>query len=105
MNITDQLTEGASMGKQLQSKTAIVKQSQPQSLTLNQQRTALIGEYLYKYAAIDRNRVVDEELITIFVEGLSGLDEKELERGLKNYLKEGKRFPWPSEIIELSDLS
>ena len=82
-----------------------MKQSQPQSLTPNQQRTALIGEYLYKYAAIDRNRVVDEELIAIFVEGLDGLDEKELERGLKNYLKEGKRFPWPSEIIELSDLS
>lgn len=93
------------MGKRLASGTEIVKQSQPQSLTPSQQRTALIGEYLYKYAAIDRNRVVDEELIGIFVEGLDGLDEKELERGLKNYLKEGKRFPWPAEIIELSDLS
>lgn len=82
-----------------------MKQSQPQSLTPNQERTALIGVYLYKYAALDKNRVVDEELISIFIEGLSDLDEKELERGLKNYLKEGTRFPWPREIIELSDLS
>ena len=93
------------MAKRLQSGTAIVKQSQPQSLTPSQQRTALIGEYLYKYAVIDRNRVVDEELIGIFVEALDGLDDKELDRGLKKYLKEGSRFPWPSEIIELSDLS
>ena len=82
-----------------------MKQSQPQSLTPKQERTALIGEYLYKYAILDRNRVVDEELIAIFVEGLSDLDDKELERGLKNYLKDGARFPWPKEIIELSDLS
>lgn len=93
------------MGKRLPSGSAIEKQSQPQSLTPSQQRTALIGEYLYKYAVLDRNRVVDEEIIAIFVEGLSGLDEKELERGLKNYLREGSRFPWPKEIIELSDLS
>jgi hypothetical protein len=93
------------MGKRQQSETAIVRQSQPQSLTPKQARTALIGEYLYKYAVLDRNRVVDEELIAIFVEGLSGLDEKELERGLKNYLREGSRFPWPKEIIDLSDLS
>ena len=93
------------MAKRLQSGTEIVKQSQPQSLTPSQQRTALIGTYLYKYAVLDRNRVVDEETIGIFVEGLSDLDEKELERGLKNYLKDGDRFPWPKNIIELSDLS
>lgn len=93
------------MAKRLQSGTEIVKQSQPQSLTPSQERTALIGVYLYKYAALDKNRVVDEELIAIFVEGLSGLDDKELERGLKNYLKEGDRFPWPKNIIDLSDLS
>ncbi len=93
------------MGKRLTSGSAIEKQSQPQSLTPSQQRTALIGEYLYKYAAIDKNRIVDPELIAIFAEALSDLDQKELERGLKKYLKEGTRFPWPSEIIELSDLS
>jgi len=93
------------MAKRLQSGTEIVKQSQPQSLTPSQQRTALIGTYLYKYAVIDRNRVVDEELIAIFVEGLSDLDDKALERGLRKYLREGNRFPWPSEIIDLSDLS
>jgi hypothetical protein len=64
----------------------------------------LVGSYLYKYAAIDRNRVVDEELIGIFVEALEGLDLKELERGLKAYLTEGVRFPWPAEIREMSEL-
>jgi len=48
---------------------------------------------------------VDPELIGIFAGALSDLDDKELERGLKNYLQQGDRFPWPSQIRELSDLS
>jgi hypothetical protein len=92
------------MAKQLQSGKEIVKQSNEQSLTPEQERTALVGTYLYKFAAIDRNRAVDEELIAIFVEGLEGLDLKALNRGFKAYLMEGTRFPWPSEIRELSEL-
>jgi hypothetical protein len=64
----------------------------------------LIGEYLSKYAAIDRNRIVDPELINIFVEALDDIDQKGIERGLKAYLKEGERFPWPVNIRELSEL-
>lgn len=81
-----------------------MKQSKEPSLTLRQEQTALIGMYLYKYAALDKNRVVDDELIAIFIEALDGLTTKELERGLKRYLKEGDRFPWPSNIIEASEL-
>ena len=81
-----------------------MKQSKEPSLTLRQEQTALIGMYLYKYAALDKNRVVDDELIAIFVEALDDLTTKELERGLKRYLKEGDRFPWPSNIIEASEL-
>jgi hypothetical protein len=93
------------MVKRLQSGKEIEKQSQPQSLTPSQQRTALVGEYLYKFAVIEgRNRVIDEEAISIFVEGLAGLEPKEIERGMKNYLMEGDRFPWPKEIRELSGL-
>ena len=67
---------------------------------------ALVGEYLYKFAAIaNRDLGADGELINIFAEGLSDLDDKELERGLKNYLQQGNRFPWPNDIRELSDLS
>lgn len=81
-----------------------MKQSNEQSLTPRQQQTALIGEYLYKFAAIDRNRPVDEELIAIFVDALDDMDVKALERGLKAHLREGNRFPWPAEIRELGEL-
>lgn len=82
-----------------------MKQSQEQSLTLEQQRVSLIGEYLYKFAAIaNRDLGKSGEVVTIFAEALSDLTPKELERGLKEYLNEGKGFPWPSEIRELSEL-
>lgn len=80
-----------------------MKQSNPQSLTPEQHKTAIVGEYLYKYAAI-ANRIVDAELISIFVEGLEGLSVREIERGMDAYLKEGNRFPWPSDIRELGEL-
>lgn len=81
-----------------------MKQLPTQSLTPEQERTSLVGQYLYKFAAIDRNRVVDEELISIFVEALGDIPLKRLEQGLKEYLREGYRFPWPSQIRELSEL-
>ena len=81
-----------------------MKRSNAQSLTPEQERTALVGTYLYKFAAIDRNRPMDEELVTIFVEALDDIPLRRLEDGLKDYLREGKGFPWPSQIRELSEL-
>ena len=82
-----------------------MKQSPTQSLTPNQERTVLIGEYLYKFAMIaNREMPKDGELQKIFVEALDDLSLKEIERGLKAYLKEGTRFPWPAEVRELSEL-
>ena len=94
------------MVRQTKSETAIEKLSPAQSLTPNQKRTALVGEYLYKYATIaNRDLGKGPEMVQFFMEGLSDLDDKELERGLKNYLQQGTRFPWPADIRELSDLS
>ena len=93
------------MAKQIQSSSGIVKQSPTQFLTPNQERTVLISEYLYKFAMIsNREMPKDGELTKIFVEALDDLSLKEIERGLKAYMKEGDRFPWPSQVRELSEL-
>lgn len=65
----------------------------------------MVGEYLYKFAIIEgRNRLIDEEAIAIFVEGLSDLSANRIKQGMAEYLREGKGFPWPSEIRELGEL-
>lgn len=82
-----------------------MKQLPEQSLTLRQEQTNLIGDYLCKLAIIEgRNRVVDEELTALFVDALDDIPLKRLERGFKEYLKEGDRFPWPSQVRDLSEL-
>lgn len=89
----------------MKSGTAIVKQSQEQSLTPEKQRTALVAGYLYRFAEIaGRDLGSDSDLIKIFVEALKDLDMVELKRGLDRWLRDGDRFPWPSQIRELSEL-
>lgn len=91
--------------KQLKSGTEIERQSNEQSLTPEKERVALLGEYLYKYAAIaNRDLGEDGELIHIYAEALKDVDPRRLQAGLRKYLEEGDRFPWPSEIREASEL-
>ena len=93
------------MGKPIQSSSGIEKRSPTQSLTPSQERAALIGEYLYKFATIaNREMPQDGELTKIFSEALSDLDEKSLRRGFEAYLREGDRFPWPADIRTLGEL-
>ena len=87
------------MGKSLPPGSAIVRRSSEQSLTPKKQRTALIGEYLYKFGAIS-GKVVDEELIAIYVEALEDVDERKLRKGLAAYLRSGVKWPWPGDIAE-----
>lgn len=87
------------MGKSLQRANAIERLSSEQSLTPSQQRTALIGEYLYKFGVIS-GKVVDEELVAIYVEALEGVEERRLRKGLKAYLAEGTKWPWPGDIAQ-----
>lgn len=82
-----------------------MKRLPEQSLTPNQERTALVGAYLLKYAAIaNRDMGKSGELVEIFVEALDDLSPKELKRGLEKYLREGNRFPWPNDIREAAEL-
>jgi hypothetical protein len=85
--------------------SGIAKPSREQSLTRSQEQTKVVGEWLQRFAILEgRNRVIDEEMIAIFTDGLSDLEPREIQRGFKEYLRTGTRFPWPSEVREAGDL-
>jgi hypothetical protein len=90
------------MSKQLLPGNIIVKPSSGLSLA-PKERTALVGEYLYKYAVIC-NRQVDEEMILIYCEALKDLPLSRLKAGLVEWLEEGDAWPWPSQIREAGSL-
>ena len=91
------------MNKLLPQGNAIEKRSQTLSLAPDKERVALVGEYLYKYAVIC-NRQVDEEMILIYCEALKDLPLTRLNAGLKEWLEEGDKWPWPSEIRTAGEL-
>jgi len=91
------------MSKQLLPGNIIVKPSSGLSLAPDKERTALVGEYLYKYAVIC-NRQVDEEMILIYCEALKDLPLSRLKAGLVEWLEEGDAWPWPSQIREAGSL-
>lgn len=93
------------MARQLSSSKAIVPQSSNslQPPTPEEERKLVLAEYLYKYAAI-ANREMTAELLSIFFEALSDVPLNRLKCGLRDYLVNGDRFPWPSEIREASEL-
>ena len=64
---------------------------------------AIIAIYLEKYATI-ADRAITPQLIAIFAEALSDMPMSRIEQGLKRYLREGERFPWPSQIREMGEL-
>lgn len=80
-----------------------MKQSSELSLTPEQERTALVGEYLYKYSIITGREIIPE-LVAVFSESLSDLSDARLRAGLEEYLRAGKGFPWPSDIRDMSEL-
>ena len=64
---------------------------------------AIIADYLEKYATI-ADRAITPQLISIFAEALADMPLNRIKQGLERYLKEGERFPWPSQIRELGEL-
>ena len=72
-----------------------------QQTTSEQERKQALSSYLYKYAAI-ANREMTAELLGIFLEALEDVPVKRIKVGLANYLRDGDRFPWPSDIRECS---
>lgn len=68
-------------------------------LSPEQRRADLIAGYLEKYACID-GRTVTTQMYETYIEALDDLDMGQLEKGLKAYLREGTRWPWPGTLRE-----
>jgi hypothetical protein len=86
------------LGKQLQGSKAIVLQEKRLSrLTPEEEKTDLIKGYVEKYAAIC-GKVVTPLMYSIYVEALEDLDTRRIEKGLKEYLRDGTGWPWPGTL-------
>jgi hypothetical protein len=94
------------MGKQLASSTQIERQSKPSSLVLKSavdEKKELLANYMEKYAIV-AGRAITPQLLAVFYEALEDVPLNRLKAGLKQYLREGVRFPWPNDIREMSEL-
>lgn len=86
-------------------KQAIVLQKKPTSLAKSEdkEREKIISDALEKFALI-ANRNITPALLDIYVEALSDLPLNRLRAGVKEWLEEGDKFPWPRDIREASEL-
>lgn len=91
------------MVKQQQSKTAIVKPPQRILANAADDITATIVGHLQAFAAIDK-RELTPELISLYVNTICNhkptFSGRQIEKGLQAYLETGKKWPWPSDLIE-----
>jgi hypothetical protein len=76
---------------------------QPQDLTPEQRRVDLIGLWLEKFAAIS-GKPMTPQLIAVYVEALSDVEDRRLIAGFEECLKTATHFPWPAEIRDASEL-
>lgn len=60
----------------------------------------VVTGYLEMYAAIS-GRTMTPRLYEIFMSALEDLELRKIEKGLKTYLLEGKKFPWPADLREV----
>ena len=67
-----------------------------------EEKAIIITGYVEKYATI-AGRAITPEIYKIYVEALSRFDVRRLEKGLKAYLEQGTRFPWPGDLAEYCD--
>ena len=94
------------MAKQSASKREIVQQGNPSSLqsvvfkTEDELKAETLERYMRMYAVID-NRVITTELLTAYFEALKRFPLRKIEKGLKTYLEEGERWPWPGTLAEI----
>lgn len=93
------------MDKLSLSNRAIEPQEKPSCLVRadERERKELISEYLEKYALI-ANRAVTPQLMALYVEALQDVPLRRIEAGLKFWLREGDKWPWPSDLREASEL-
>ena len=61
------------------------------------QKAEVIQRYLEKYALIE-NKVVNEAVMQVYFEALGHYSVRQIEKGMKKYLKEGERWAWPGTL-------
>ena len=71
--------------------------------TETQERKEVISEYLEKYALI-ANRALTPQLLALYVEALEDVPLSRIKAGLKDWLENGDKWPWPSDIRTASEL-
>lgn len=67
------------------------------------ERKQCIAFHLERFAII-ANRAVTPALLEAFEAGLSGMRITALRRGFEGWLRDGDRFPWPSDIRGAGEL-
>lgn len=51
------------------------------------------------YALVE-NRIVTTELLETYLIALEDFSARQIEKGLRKYLKQGTRWPWPGTLAE-----
>lgn len=59
----------------------------------------VITGYLELYASLD-GRVLTPQMYTIYVKALEDMELRKIKQGLEEYLRCGKKWPWPGELRE-----
>lgn len=67
------------------------------------EKQQLIANYLNDFATISA-RVVTPQLLKIYEDAFADMSVSRLEAGLRGWLKEGDRWPWPANIREVAEL-
>jgi hypothetical protein len=55
-----------------------------------------------KFGTID-GRVLTPQMYQVYIEALQNLDLRQIEKGLKRYLQQGERWPWPGTLREFCE--
>lgn len=59
----------------------------------------MIETYLRKYAVFD-GKVVTDEMLEGYLDALEHFELRQIEKGLRKYLQQGTRWPWPGTLAE-----
>jgi hypothetical protein len=62
----------------------------------------IVIDYLEKYAAI-AGRAITPQVYVIYCEALEAVSMRQLKKGLKRYLEEGTRWPWPGDLAQFCE--
>lgn len=67
-----------------------------------ERKAEIITGYLEDYASLD-GRIVTPKQYDLYIEALRDLSLRQIEKGLKKYLQQGTRWPWPGTLREFCE--